>query len=113
LVDYTDQISNIDIQSVTFEIIALNPEPITITNADLSASVPNLPAANWVFTNQMLNMGTIITLDNSNNQLTNTQNIFMAQQPIAVNLSGNISETAATFTVRVTFNSEVTVTVGL
>jgi hypothetical protein len=113
LVDYTDQITGIDIQSVTFEVIALNPEPITLTNAFLNASVPNLPAASWTFNNQVLNMGTIITLDNSNNQLTNAQNVFLAQQPIAVNLNGNISETAATFTIKITFNTEVEVTVGI
>lgn len=113
LIDYTDQITGIDIQSVTFEVIALNPAPITLTDAYLNASVPTLPAATWTFTNQMLNLGTIITLDNSNNQLTNAQNVFLAQQPIAVNLNGNISETAATFTIKVTFNAEVEVTVGI
>lgn len=113
LVDYTNQITGIDIQSVTFEVISLNPEPITLTSAYLNASVANLPPASWTFTNQVLNMGTIITLDNSNNQLTNAQNVFLAQLPIAVNLNGSISELAGTFTIKITFNSQVEVTVGI
>ena len=109
LIQYTGMIQNIDIQTVEIEVLSLTPDTILLTSCNMSASADTLPTAAWSFTNESLHQGRIITMDNSTNQFTNARNIFMSQLPIAVNLNGIVDADNATFQVKVTFNSEVTV----
>ena len=109
LVQYTGLIQNIDIQTVEIEILSLTPDTILLTTCNMSASTDSLPTAAWSFTNESLHLGRIINMDNSTNQFTNAKNIFMSQQPVAVNLNGIVDADYATFQVKVTFNTEVTV----
>lgn len=111
LIAYTDQINDIEIQSVTFEVISLNPDSLILTDAHISASVTDLPCTSWALNNQTLLLGSVINLENSNNQFGKTKTIFLSQRPIAVSFYGNTDVDTATFTVKVTFNTEVTVLV--
>lgn len=113
LIQYTNQITNIEITSVTVEVMSVNPTPLTLTNTNVSASVTDLPAALWVFNSQVFELGTVFDLDNSDGQFAKAKAVFLSQLPIAVNFSGHVDAPAATFTVKVTFNTEVTVTVGV
>ena len=109
LVQYTGLIQNIDIQTVEIEILSLTPDTILLTTCNMSASTDSLRTAAWSFTDESLHLGRIINMDNSTNQFTNAKNIFMSQQPVAVNLNGIVDADYATFQVKVTFNTEVTV----
>lgn len=109
IIQYTGLIQNIDIQTVEIEILSLTPDTILLTTCNMSASTDSLPTAAWSFTDESLYLGRIINLDNSTNQFTNAKNIFMSQLPIAVNLNGVVDAETATFQVKVTFNTEVTV----
>ncbi|HPS72182.1 MAG TPA: hypothetical protein PLM70_08000 [Bacteroidales bacterium] len=109
LIQYTGMIQNIDIQTVEIEVLSLTPDTIVLSTCNMSASAGTLPTAAWSFTNESLHLGRIINMDNSTNQFTNAKNVFMSQLPIAVNLNGIVDADNATFQVKVTFNSEVTV----
>lgn len=109
IIQYTGMIQNIDIQTVDIEVLSLTPDTIVLTTTNISAAADTLPTAAWSFTNESLYLGRIINLDNSTNQFTNAKNIFMSQLPIAVNLNGVVDAETATFQVKVTFNTEVTV----
>jgi PBP1b-binding outer membrane lipoprotein LpoB len=105
---YAEKIKKIEIIEATAEVITINPSPILLVTANLTASATNFTSAVWSFANESLTQGKQLTLGNENSQWTNLQKILDSKEVFNVTLQGQADVDEASFTVRVKYKTKIT-----
>ncbi len=104
---YKDKIKNIDVKQAEITITQLNPSPIVVSTATLSAMMLNMPSATWSISNETLTVGKVIVLDNNQQQFDKLKDIINQKKPFDVNLQGVASVDQGSFKVKVKFKTRV------
>lgn len=105
---YAEKIKKIEIIEATAEVITINPSPILLVTANLTASATNFTSAEWSFADESLTQGKQLTLGNENSQWTNLQSILDSKEVFNVTLQGQADVDEASFTVRVKYKTKIT-----
>jgi hypothetical protein len=105
--EYADKIKDISIKSVTAEVISIS-KPAVLLSADLTISSEGVSPAAWSFSNENLEVGKTLTLDNGAGQWSRVQTMLNNKKLITVVIEGSTDEDNLTFTLKVTINTEVT-----
>jgi len=105
LADYKEKIKGYELTGMTGTIRDLSAS-VTLANATLEVSTA-ANSATWTFTNLTLTNGTVVTFDNTTSQWAKINAIMDEQKEITVVFSGNSSQTNVTFTLELTFDTEV------
>ncbi len=104
---YADKLKEIDVVEATAEIVSLST-PIQLISASLTASGDDLPQAQWIFSNLALEVGTLLTLDNTNGQFNNLEKILKSKKAFTVTLLGQTDVNEASFALKIKFKTRVT-----
>lgn len=104
---YLSNIEGYEIKSVKGTIISLSQENVTIVSADLI--IKNFQhTAQWLFQNQLLNVGTVITLANDNGQWNTVGQILKDGQEVTILVTGETDFAGVTFTIKVDIETHAT-----
>lgn len=103
---YIDNIREVDITEVSGEVISINKN-ITLQSVNLNVS-NNSHSASWSFTNEAIQVGTILILDNDQGQWDEMTQIMLGAVPFTVNIAGEVDDEDVEFTVLFTLKSVVT-----
>lgn len=103
---YIDNIKEVDIHEVSGEVISISKN-VTLETCILEVS-NTANTATWVFNNEPIQVGTVLTLDNNQGQWDEMTAIMLGRIPFEVNISGSVDDEDIEFTVLFTLKSEVT-----
>jgi len=106
LATYANNIQSIEIIEATATILSVSTNAVMSADVDITSGT--LPAASWVFTDQPIQEGTVITLGNENGQLEKLSNILSAKNVFTVDVVGQTDVDDMTFTMSVTIRAFVT-----
>jgi len=105
---YANKIVDLQILEVTAEIVAIS-KPVTLVNGSLTVTTEDHASeAAWSFTNEDLFVGKKLTIGNENGQFSKVRNMLKDMKTIIVTLSGTTDQDDVTFTLKVTYKTEVT-----
>lgn len=104
---YKDKIKDINVQQVEITITQLTPSTILVNTATLTASMTNMPSASWSISNETLNVGKVIVLDNNQQQFDKLRAIINEKKPFTVNLQGMANVNQGSFKAKVKFKTRV------
>lgn len=104
---YEDQIKDLQITKITAEITSIT-KTITLVSGKLKVVAIGFTSAEWNFANETLALGTKLAIGNETGQITNVQTMLKALKPITVTLSGETDQANVQFTLKVTYETEIT-----
>lgn len=105
--EYGSKIKEINILEVNATITAINKETVLET-AEVKVTSEGMNSAIWTFTNETLNVGKTLTLDNSNGQWDNVKAMLNAQNAFTVSMGGTADQDDVQFTLQVEIKTKVT-----
>lgn len=103
---YADKIKDVKVKSVTAEVVSINKE-VTLTATTLEILSDNHNAS-WYFEEQVVNVGTSLSLQQNEAKLTAIENIIDERRPFTVSVNGESSEDDVQMTIRVTVETKIT-----
>ena len=104
---YKDKIKDVSLTKISAEITSIS-KSVNLVSGKLKVTSTGFTSAEWNFTNQTLQVGSILSIGNETGQITNVQNMLNSLNPITVTLSGDTDQGNVQFTLKVTFNTEIT-----
>jgi len=103
---YIDNIKEVDITEVSGEVISISKN-VTLQSCTLEVTNPDNNAT-WSFTDEFIQLGTILTLGNDQGQWDEMTDIMFGKVPFTVNIAGAVDDEEVEFTVLFSLKSEVT-----
>ncbi len=103
---YADKIKDVEVKSVTAEVVSINKE-VTLFETTLEIFSDN-HSASWYFEEQVVNVGTSLSLQQDDAKLTAIEDIIDEREPFTVSVNGESSEDDVQMTIRVTVETEIT-----
>jgi hypothetical protein len=107
LAKYANNIKSVEILEAKGTILEVSSNA-TILNADLNISAPDMDNAQWLFTNEPIEVGNVIELTNANGQLDKLSSILSSKKTFTIAFIGETDEDNVTFTMRVYIRAKVT-----
>ena len=104
---YAEQIKDLKITKVTAEITSIT-KPVTLVSGKLKVSASGFTTTEWNFTNVALSLGTKLSIGNETGQITNVQSMLKSLKLVTVELSGETDQAPVKFTLKVTYETEIT-----
>lgn len=104
---YANQIKDVQVNSVTGVITSIT-KPVTLVNSTLTVTSPGYNTATWAITNQLLEVGKTITLNDDNGQFTDIHLMLKDMKTVTVTLAGTSSDADVEFTFELTLDTKVT-----
>lgn len=104
---YKDQIKDVSLTQVSAEITSIS-KAVKLVSGKLKVTSTGFSSAEWNFSNQTLQVGSILSIGNETGQITNVQTMLNSLNPITVTLSGETDQGNVQFTLQVTFSTEIT-----
>lgn len=105
--EYLNKIKKYEILSVKGTITSLSQQTITLVSADFDI-FNSQQSATWSFQNQLVSVGTTLTLGNENGQWDTVSQILKNGQIFTVEASGESDTQSATFTIKIEIETKVT-----
>lgn len=105
---YANLIKEIKVNEITAEVLNISDAPVMLESAVFEISSDGFPSAVWEFENEELNVGTILTMDNTSGQFDKMQNILDSTNVFTAEVSGSTDKDDVTFTLKVTIKTTVT-----
>ena len=103
---YADKIKDVEVKSVTAEVISINKE-VTLTATTLEIFSDN-HSASWYFEEKVVNVGTSLSLQQDDAKLTAMEKIIDEREPFTVSVRGESSKDDVQMTIRVTVKTKIT-----
>ncbi|MFA5418810.1 MAG: hypothetical protein WC341_10160 [Bacteroidales bacterium] len=94
---YADNIKSVEILEVTGKITLVSQNAVMQT-ADLNITASEMPNAQWLFTNEPIEVGNVISFTNENGQLDRLSNILNERKAFTLTFSGQTDSDDITYT---------------
>lgn len=104
--EYIDKIKDVKINELSGMVLSINKN-VTLESTEISIYNESHNAS-WVFTNEPITVGTVLTLDNTSGQWDAMENIMLDKKVFTVSAIGQTDEDDVEFTILFTLKSEVT-----
>lgn len=103
---YIDNIKEVDIEEVSGEVIAISKNVI-LQSGTISVT-NNTHTATWSFTDEDVQVGTVLVLGNEDGQWDAMTEIMLGKVPFTVNIDGEVSDDDVDFTLLFKIKSVIT-----
>ena len=95
---YAEKIKSVEILEVTGTITSVNKNAVML-DADLNITADAMPNAQWLFTNEPIEVGNVISFTNENGQLDKLSAILNEKKAFTLTFSGQTDEDDVTYNI--------------
>lgn len=104
---YKDKIKDVSLTKISAEITSIS-KTVQLVTGKLKVTSTGFTSAEWNFTNQTIQVGSVLSIGNESGQITNVQTMLNSLNPVTVTLSGDTDQGNVQFTLEVTFYTDIT-----